>query len=410
MNQLPTYEETLGRMLERIPEGESEATPLELCRGRVLAEEACADSDMPPFNKAMMDGFAIRSEDAAKAPANLMIVGEQPAGPPGRLQVGPGQAVRIMTGAPVPDGADAVQKVEATRERHGQVEILESVSPGQNLSRRGSLVAKGATVLERGQLIGAQEAGVLAMFGQAAPRIFRGLTARIHSTGSELTPLNEIPAAGKIRDSNSHLLASLCRDLGMACDPGPIIPDEPEATRAALQAARDFDFILLSGGVSMGLYDMVPRILEAEGFEVIFHKAAIKPGKPVLVARRRQCVLFGLPGNPVSCYVTFQLYVRPAARKRMGFRRFGSLQVQAKLTEEVAQSPGRRFYRPGRIRRRGRHFEVAPVPTKGSADLIAFCNANAMFVMEADCSELPAGAWVETLILEEKISEIDASG
>ncbi|HUG44441.1 MAG TPA: gephyrin-like molybdotransferase Glp [Acidobacteriota bacterium] len=410
MKELPTYEESLGRMLEQIPEPEPEATLLEHCRGRALADEVCADMDMPPFDKAMMDGFAVRSQDAAKAPAQLAIVGEQPAGAPVRLEVKPGQAIRIMTGAPIPSGADAVQKVEATREREGRVEILQSVSPGQNVSRQGSLVAKGSMVLERGRLIAAPEAGVLAMFGQAAPRVFRGLTARIQSTGSELTPVNELPAAGKIRDSNSHMLAALCQGLGMTCETGPIIPDEPEPTRAALRAARDRDFILLSGGVSMGLYDLVPRILAAEGFEVIFHKAAVKPGKPVLVARRSKCVLFGLPGNPVSCYVTFQLYVRPAVRKRMGFRRFDPLQVRAKLTEEVVQNPGRRFYRPGRIRRNGRHFEVAPVPTKGSADLIAFSSANAMFVMEADCSELAAGAWVETIIFEEKTSEVDSSG
>ena len=283
------YEDALERILSQCPSPATVALPLERCLDRVLAAPVHADADVPPFNKSFMDGFAVRSADVGTVPARLAVVGEVAAGADSLPSVAPGEAVRIMTGAPVPPDTDAVQMVEESRiVDESTVEILKSVAPGANVSRQGREVAKGNVVLEAGRLIGPAEIGVLASFGQARPEVYRPLSAAVVSTGDELVPVEDRPRFGQIRNSNGPMISALCRRLGMKVASEVSVGDDPERIAEVIRSGLKFDLLLLSGGVSMGEYDFVHRVLEREGARLIFHKAAVKPGsRSAWVARGR---------------------------------------------------------------------------------------------------------------------------
>ncbi len=396
-----TYEEALRKLLETVPQPRVVRLPLELTRGRVLACEVRADLDLPPFQKSFMDGYAVRSSDVSPAPARLKVIGTIAAGDFEERRISPGQATQIMTGAPLPPGANAVQVVEKTRRVSSSVvEILESVSEGENVAPQGNEVVSGAVVLEQGRVVGAAEVGVLAIFGRKNVEVYDTPSAAVISTGNELVKIDQEPGLGQIRNSNSHLLWAQCGELGLQATILPMVPDDPEKIRAAVQAGLEKDLVLLSGGVSMGEFDFVSNVLAEEGLEILFHKVALKPGKPVLVGRKDGHLIFGLPGNPVSAFVTFELFVRPVVRKWMGFNRFGLQRVQAELLQPVQQKPGRLFFKPAHTFWRGDGFGVQPIETKGSADLVGFSRADSLLVMDAEAARLEQGARVEVVLLE----------
>ena len=395
-----TVDQALAITLERVEPLGSEGVPLQEALGRVLAQDIIADIDLPPFDRARMDGFALRSADVATSPATLRIIGEIAAGAAFEGTLGPGEAIRIFTGAPLPAGADAVQKVEVTEVDGDTVVIKEPAKAGQFITPHASEVSKNEVVARSGLRIGAAEMAVLASFGYEVVRVGVRPRVAVISTGSELVEVSAQPAGAQIRNSNSYTLASYAEQAGAIVRNLGTVADTEEATcRALLEASVDSDIVISSGGVSMGDYDLVKIALKNIGAEIYFDKVTIRPGKPTVFARRGPTCYFGLPGNPVSTSVTFTVFARPAIRKMQGDNSPLPHLVIATLSRAIRDASSRRSYLPARLYiERGRAVAES-LKWGGSSDLVAFMNANALIVVGEDTHEIEAGEMVEVLCL-----------
>ncbi|HSB11161.1 MAG TPA: gephyrin-like molybdotransferase Glp [Blastocatellia bacterium] len=395
-----TVDQALRIVMDQVRPLGTETVPLEEALSRILAEDVHADIDLPPFDRARMDGYAVRSADVATAPIKLRLIGEVAAGIKfdGKLQSG--EAVKIFTGAPIPDGADAVQKVEVTRANGDLVEILEPVKQGQFITPHASEVAAGEIVTLAGTEIGPSEMAVLASFGYARVTVSRRPRAAVISTGSELVDVSTTPSAAQIRNSNSYTLAAYAERAGAIVDMLGTAEDTPEATREALiRSADNRDLVITSGGVSMGDYDLVKAALKDIGAEIFFDKVIIRPGKPIVFARRDHTYFFGLPGNPVSTSVTFNVFVRPAIRRMQGDPAPVLPVVRGCLSRAVKDSSSRRSYLPARLLIEDGRVMVEPLKWGGSSDLVAFMRANALIVVPADVHHIEEGELVDVMVL-----------
>ncbi|HMG72456.1 MAG TPA: gephyrin-like molybdotransferase Glp, partial [Pyrinomonadaceae bacterium] len=308
-------------VLAQIRTSSVELVALDEALGRVLSEDVIADTDLPPFDRAQMDGYAVRAADLAKTPAQLRIVGESAAGSGWHHEMKAGEAVRIMTGAPVPAGADAVQQVELTRESDDAqfVEILEPVDAGRSIVRRASEIKIGETVLRAGEDINAAMIATLASFGYGQVKVGRRPRVAIMATGSELVDVNQKPGKDQIRDSNNYTLAAYAKLAGATVERLPLAGDDTEGLKKQIaEAAAHSDVLVTSGGVSMGVYDFTKAALKELGAEIFFERVSLRPGKPTVFARLGKTLVFGLPGNPVSVAVTFNLFARTALRAMQG--------------------------------------------------------------------------------------------
>jgi molybdopterin molybdotransferase len=398
-----TVEQALDSILSRVEALGVETIALEQAHGRVLAEEVVADMDLPPFDRARMDGYALRAADAAVAPSRLRVIGEIAAGASFDGVVGAGEAIKIFTGAPMPRGADAVQKVEVTDSGGDQVVIKEAVKIGQFITPRASEISAGALVTGAGRQIAAAEMAVLASFGYAKVRVFRMPEVAVISTGSELVEVASKPSAAQIRNSNSYSIAAYASRSGARVENLGTVIDTPEATREALlKAFSGRDLVITSGGVSMGDYDLVKAALLEIGAEIYFDKVSIRPGKPTVFARRENCWFFGLPGNPVSTSVTFNVFARTALRRLQGIAEAVLPTVQAELAVSLNDSSSRRSYLPARLSIRDGRAIAEPLKWVGSSDLVAFMNANALIIVREEVRHIEAGSLVEVLALGEK--------
>src|SRR5262245_55878359 len=285
MPRMLSVEAALKIVLDNTPALDAEELPLSECLGRVLAEDVLSDLELPPFDRAMMDGFAVRSTDVAAAPARLRVVGSVRAGQLPEVHVGAGQAVQIMTGAPLPPGADAVQQVEKTRDGAPLVEILAAVEPGQNVARRASEVGRGEPVLERGVTIDAATVAVLATFGKARVRVGRRPSVAVLVTGDELVDAGVRPQGAQIRNSNGYAVAAQAAAAGARVLPLGVVKDEPAPLAAAVEQGLLSDALVVSGGVSEGAFDLVEAAFARHGVVVLFDKVAIKPGAPLVFGR-----------------------------------------------------------------------------------------------------------------------------
>ena len=402
MSGLMPYETAVRLLFQNIPRPKTTKVLLPQALGRIIACNVEADHDIPPFNKSVMDGYAVHSRDAKTPPTTLRVVGEIAAGRWPDFELGPNQAASIMTGAPLPPGADSVVMVEQSEPwGDSQVILHAGAREGQNVAMKGSEVASGETVLECGELIGSAQIGVLAIFGKAEIEVIQAPTCAICSTGSEIIDVTETPKKGQIRNSNALMLAAQSQRLGLSPTVFPIADDDLDAIRSALENALDkSDLIVLTGGVSMGRHDHVPQAVKEAGAEIIFHKVAIKPGKPILFARLGEQLIFGLPGNPVSSFVTFELFVRPAVRKWMNHKELFLKSRSALLKRGLENRSQRAFYAPGRIIFEGERLLADPVRTKGSADLIAFSRASCLIHLPGQSGALAAGSSVKVLLME----------
>ncbi|HXI89958.1 MAG TPA: gephyrin-like molybdotransferase Glp [Blastocatellia bacterium] len=395
-----TVDQALSILLDQVETLGSESVAIEQAHRRILAEDVRADMDLPPFDRARMDGYAVRSSDVTTAPVKLRVIGEIAAGAQFEHRVNAGEAVKIFTGAPVPGGADAVQKIEVTRVNGHFIEILESVTSGQFITPHASEVAAGEVVAETGREIGPAEMAVLASFGHASVRVGRRPRVAVISTGSELVEVSSKPSGAQIRNSNSYTLAGYAERAGAIVDVLGIVEDTPEATRVALiRAADNHDIVITSGGVSMGDYDLVKAALKDIGAEIYFDRVIIRPGKPIVFARRSETYFFGLPGNPVSTSVTFNVFVRPAIRKMQGETSPAPAMVSAQLSRTVKDSSRRRSYLPARLFIKGGRAMVEPLKWGGSSDFVAFMQANALIVVREDVHEIEEGEFVDVLSL-----------
>ena len=401
-----SVEEALERILATVRVLEPERVPILEALGRVLAEEVVADRNIPPLPNSAMDGYAVRAADVARVPARLRVIAEAPAGRLCPVEVGPGSAVRIMTGAPIPAGADAVVPFEHTRVVQDSscptadewIEVLRETRPGANVREAGEDVRAGQVVLSPGRVLRPQEIGMLAALGRTEVAVIRRPRVAILATGDEVVPPWETPGPGQIRDANSYTVAAQVRRyggipliLGVARDEETLIR---EGVRRAL--AERADLIVTSGGVSIGDFDLVKQVLAAEG-EMRFWSLNMKPGRPLAFGVVGGVPLVGLPGNPVSAMIATELFVRPAVLKMQGFTEWPWPELRARLADPIVRKDGRRHYLRVRLRETPDGWEATLTGDQGSGILNSLVQADGLAVIPEDVDHLPAGAEVRVL-------------
>jgi molybdenum cofactor synthesis domain-containing protein len=393
--------EAVDIVLRQTSRLEGESVALDDALNRVLAEDIVADCDLPPFDRAQMDGYAVRAADVASTPAQLHIVGESAAGRGWHHEMKGGEAVRIMTGAPVPAGADAVQQVELTRESNGHVEILEPVDAGRSIVRRAAEIKAGETVLRSGEDINAAMVATVASFGYAQVEVGRRPRVAIMATGSELVDIDRKPGADQIRDSNNYTLAAYARLAGATVERLPLAGDDTEELKRQMsEAAARSDVLITSGGVSMGVYDFTKAALKELGAEIFFERVSLRPGKPTVFARLGNTLVFGLPGNPVSVAVTFNLFARTALRVLQGAQEPALKEETAMLARDLKGSIERESYLPATLRTDENGTLLAePLKWGGSSDFVAFARATALINVPAGVKMIDAGSPVKIVRL-----------
>ena len=394
-----TYDQAIAQILGQIAPLSPLALPLLDARGCVLAEDLFAPQAVPPFDNSSMDGFAVRAADLAHVPATLPVQGDIPAGALSLPTLTPGQALRIMTGAPVPPGADTVVPVEDTEARGEDVAFLQPFEPGQNIRRAGEDVPAGSLVVASGSLVRPAEVGMAAVVGRASVRVHPRPRVAIISTGDELVEPGQALQSGQIYNSNAYALAAQVAEAGGIVTHRLHARDTSDSLRAAFDACAGADVLLTSGGVSVGDYDFVKAVFAERG-TMDFWRVAIRPGKPVAFGRWGETVFFGLPGNPVSSMVTFELFVRPALRRLRGLAEPSRPTVTARLTEDAGHTPGRQSYQRAVVTPEGGGYSVTPVSKQGSGMMRSMVLANALLVIPADVSVLPAGGVGTVLLLD----------
>jgi molybdopterin molybdotransferase len=382
----------------------TENVELARARGRFLAQDIVADSDLPPFDRSQMDGYAIRATDVEVSPARLKIVGESAAGRGWHHEMHAGEAVRIMTGAPVPEGADSVQQVELTRELESaaEVEILEPVVSGRSIVRRGSEIKAGEVVLHSGEQINAAMMAVLASFGYVKVNVGRRPRVAVLATGSELVAVHQEPGRDQIRDSNNFSIAAYAELAGAIVERLALAGDNTALlNRQIAEAAERSEILVTSGGVSVGIYDFTKLALRELGAEVFFERVALRPGKPTVFARLPNGTLvFGLPGNPVSVSVTFNLFARAGILAMQGAKQTELQQETAVLAKTVKGSMDRESYLPAQLfTNEDGHLMATALKWGGSSDFVAFARATALIIVPQNSRALEMGETVQVLRL-----------
>ncbi|WP_322112348.1 molybdopterin molybdotransferase MoeA [Aeromonas veronii] len=375
---------------------DSEQQPLPEALGRVLASDIASPLAVPPFDNSAMDGYAVRLADLASG-TPLIMAGKAFAGQPYQGEWPAGHCVRIMTGAPVPAGTDAVVMQEETQADGDRITFLAQPEPGQNIRRAGSDIGKGACVLPAGTRLTPREMPLLASLGVATVAVRRPLKVAIFSTGDELKPVGTPLAHGDIYDSNRYGVRAMLARLGCDCLDLGIIPDDPAQLRAAfIRANEEADVLITTGGVSVGEADFTKQLLDELG-EIGFWKLAIKPGKPFAFGRLPRAWFFGLPGNPVSAMVTFDQLVQPALAKLAGQHFERPLQLQAIAAEPLKKSPGRLDFQRGILSQGPNGLEVRSTGSQDSAVFSSLSRANCYIVLERERGRVTAG---ETVTVE----------
>ncbi len=404
-DRMLTVEEAQEIVLDSVSVSGTERVPLSESQSRVLAEDVAPKFDVPPHDNSSVDGYAVRAADTAgaseDAPCRLGVLEDIPAGTVPSAEVGPGKASRIMTGAVLPDGADAVVMVENTRQKQDAVEILKAVEPGQNVRYRGEDVRQGQRVLFGGAEIGPGEIGLLAAFQRSQVAVRRRPVVAVLSTGDEVVEIDEKLVPGKIVNSNSYSLAALVRECGGRPVNLGIAGDSESEIAAAIGSALSADMVLSTGGVSVGDYDYVKKVLEDLGADMRFWRVKMKPGKPLAYGLLQGKPFFGLPGNPVSCMVSFLLFARPAMRKMMGHgpRDLHLPTVPAKLENDLSAGGDRRHYLRARITRSGGRFHASTVAGQGSGMLSSMTGTNGLVIVETGVTSVSRGTEVSVLLM-----------
>jgi molybdopterin molybdotransferase len=416
-----SVEEALERILSYVGRLEPEERPVPETLGQVLAEHVEAAFDIPPLDNTAMDGYAVRAADtegaSEESPVRLRVSGELAAGYIFNGEVTPGCAVRIMTGAPIPRGADAVVPFEETDEAaagparqfgsfaksSSNVQVLKAAKPGANIRRAGEDVRSGAAVLSQGTVLHAAQIGVLASLGRATVRVIRRPVVAILSTGDELLEPGQPIAPGKIYDSNAYSVSAMVRESGGIPKRLGIASDTVEALTAKIRRGLDADLLITSAGVSRGDYDVVKDVLAKEG-DIDFWTVRMKPGKPLAFGAfpsgDRRVPHIGLPGNPVSSMITFELFGRPAVFKMLGRSGWQRPTVRAVAEDRIVNTDGRRIYARAIVSRRDERYYVSLTGPQGSGILTSMAQANALAVVPEDVPAVEPGDEVECLLLD----------
>src|SRR5947209_523052 len=400
-----SVEEALERILAEIRPLNVVQVPLPEAYGLVLAEDVIAQEEIPPFANSAMDGFALLSKDSYPRdgkPPRLRVTGGVAAGYVADHAVEEGTAMRVMTGAPIPPGADTVIQVELTHYDGPEstlVEILEEVPPGNNIRPAGEDMQRGQKVLARGSEIGPWQIGILATLGWATVPVVRRPRVAILGTGDEVIDVNEPLRPGKIRNSNSYLLEAAVRQAGAEPHRLGVARDTTESLREKFTEAITCDLILTSGGVSVGDFDLVKNIMQEQG-QINFWRINMRPGKPVAFGHIGNVPLLGLPGNPVSSAVTFELFGRPVIRKMMGHTRLFKPQIDVVVEDGVSDRAMRRHYVRAYVEWRDGRFVAHTTGNQGSHILTSLLNANALVIVPEGGVEVHPGDTAKAIILD----------
>jgi molybdopterin molybdotransferase len=369
-----------------------EEVPLLEAAGRVLAEDIAADRDYPPLARSVRDGFAVRAEDL---PGEFYIVGEVRAGDIFTRDVGPGQAVEIMTGAPLPPGSNCVVMVEHCRVTGDKMATDRELNRGDNVNPRASEARAGEIVLRAGCRLGFAEIALLATVGRHHAPVYRRPQVAIIATGDEIVDIGERPLEHQIRNSNAQSLAVQVQRAGGVPVPLPIARDVYESTRRIVEQGLEYDMLLLSGGVSAGKYDIVERVLADVGAEFYFDRVLIQPGQPLVFGRARGKFFFGLPGNPASTMITFEVFAKAALQLLSGENEATLPLLWSRLATDFHVKPGLTRFLPARLSADG--SGITPVRWSGSGDVPALARANAFLVTEPDRDSWTAGELIRVL-------------
>ena len=410
-----SVEEALDKILSYVGVLESEEKPILDCLGQVLAEDVYSAIDIPPRDNSAMDGFAVRAEDTIGAgkssPRVLFVVGEVAAGYLPSEEVKPGTAIRIMTGAPIPEGANAVVRFEDTDEvrrkasggNSSQIGILCQVEKGVNVRRKGEDIARGALILSEGTLLRPSELGVLASLGRSTALVIRRPLVSVLATGDELVDIGQPLSAGKIYNSNSYAIAAQILKYGGIPKVIGIGRDSIGSLNEKLDQGLNSDMLITSGGVSLGDYDVVKDVLAKRG-EIALWMVCMKPGKPsafgVIADGARKVLHLGLPGNPVSSMVTFEQFARPAILKMMGKKNLLKPCVQAVIENNIRNSDGRRVYARVMVTKRGDRYHACLTGPQGSGILTSMARANGLAIVPEDTKGVKAGDVVKVQMLD----------
>lgn len=398
-------EEALRIILDHIRVLDSEEVDILNCLDRILAEDVYSEIDIPPFKSSAMDGYAVIAADTVEAsvesPVCLEVVEDIPAGFLPKEAISSGQATRIMTGAPLPAGADGVIMVEYTEREDGKVKLFRKVSPMENVRDAGEDAAKGELVLSKGSLIRPAEVGMLASLGKRLVFCVRKPRVAILSTGDEVVDIEQELKPGKIRNSNGYSLYAQVVRYGGVPVPLGIAPDDEVKIRSRLEQGLGLsDMLVISGGISVGDYDLVKGVLVDLGVEMKFWKVAMKPGKPLAFGLIKGTPVFGLPGYPVSVLVAFEQFVRPAMRKMAGWKWLKKPEIEAELCEDIKKKADRRNYLRGVVEKKDGHYYARLTGPQGSGILSSMVKANALLILPDGVSYLKAGDKVKAQMLD----------
>ena len=412
-----SVEQALEKILSYIDVLEEEQKPILDSMGQVLAEDIYSAIDIPPLDNSAMDGYAVRAEDTRGAgrqsPRFLRVIDTVMAGSISEHSVEPGTAIRIMTGAPIPEGADSVVRFEDTDEAQrggasGEIGILCKVKTGLDIRRAGEDIARGSIVLRRGVVIRPSEVGVLASLGRSKVKVIRCPIVAILATGSELVDINQPLPAGKIYDSNTYSVAALIRRYGGIPKILGVALDSEDSLVAKLRQGRDADMLITTGGVSIGDYDVVKDVLAKEG-EVVFWKVRMKPGRPLAFGSIKgaskagvagDIIHLGLPGNPVSVMITFELFARPAILKMMGKKNLAKPTIEAVIEEPIKNKGGYCIFARAIVEKRDGQYFARLTGPQGSGILTSMTSANGLVVVPEDKLEVKKGDIVQVMMLD----------
>jgi molybdopterin molybdotransferase len=383
-----TFDEAHKIVMDSVGVLPSEQRAILDAAGMTLAEDIVSQDNIPFVANSAMDGYAVRSEDLVGAsrenPVSLRVIEEVPAGRVGTQKLQRGEAVRIMTGAPVPPSADAVVMQEETEDCNESVKVMTPVHKGENVRPEGEDIRKGETVLKKGRLLAPADIGILASVGIGNVNVIKRPEVAIFATGNEIIGVEEPLEAGKVRNSNRYSLLPLMRAFGAQPIDLGIATDDAGKLREKIEQALTKDILVTTGGVSVGKYDLVRTVLEDLGMETKFWRVAMKPGKPLLFGQLKGVTVFGLPGNPVSCFVQAELFIRPAIQKMSGRQQPAPLWVEAELTARVESKGGRAAFITAHAEFRDGRFFATPTLKQGSGKLSSASSANSLIYLSMD--------------------------
>lgn len=395
------FEEALKRILENTLTLPARKIPIQEAVGMILQEDIRSGIEMPPFDKSAMDGYAVNSLDTKECPVRLKCLGLIQAGDVFTKRLKRGECVKIMTGAPLPKGADSVILVEDVSEDAGFVEVSKPVKKGENVCFRAEDIKRGDRVLEKGKKISPSEVGILATVGRCFVKVIPKPKAAILNTGGEIVPLGSKLARFKIYNTNGPMLKTLLKCDGIKPRVLGIAKDNVQQLSRAIRKGLTDDILLISGGVSMGDYDLIPEVLKNAGVKQIFHKVNIKPGKPLFFGVKNKTVIFGIPGNPVSNFLSYLIFVRPAIRKMMGYKGCKPPFKEGIVRKEFRTKAGRRHFVLVKAIEQEGHLYLLPVESHGSADTLSLSKADGFMMVDEGAPIVQSGSKIKFITWKE---------